>query len=96
MPDQRCRTGTITGAASADHAPGVRHAFDRRYRALVLLAVFCSLRWGELTALRRRHIDLASGTVCVQESVVELTDGSLVTGPPKSMLAAGSCPYLLP
>ncbi len=62
----------------------------------MLLAVFCSLRWGELTALRRRHIDLASGTVCVQESVVELTDGSLVTGPPKSMLAAGSCPYLLP
>ncbi|MFI5064514.1 MAG: tyrosine-type recombinase/integrase [Streptosporangiales bacterium] len=60
-------------------------AFDPRYRALVLLAVFCSLRWGELTALRRRHIDLASGTLCIQESVVELTDGSLVTGPPKSL-----------
>jgi integrase len=60
-------------------------AFDRRYRALVLLAVFCSLRWGELSALRRRHIDLASGTVHIQESVVELTDGSLVTGPPKSL-----------
>jgi integrase len=56
-------------------------AFDRRYRALVLLAVFCSLRWGELAALRRRHIDLALGTVRIQESVVELTDGSLVTGP---------------
>ena len=60
-------------------------AFDRRYRALVLLAVFCSLCWGELAALRRRHMDLASGTVCIQESVVELTDGSLVTGPPKSL-----------
>lgn len=60
-------------------------AFDPRYRALVLLAVFCSLRWGELTALRRRHIDLACSTVCIQESVVELTDGSLVTGPPKSL-----------
>ncbi|MGI8447181.1 MAG: tyrosine-type recombinase/integrase [Streptosporangiaceae bacterium] len=59
-------------------------AFDRRYRALVLLAVFCSLRWGELTALQRRHIDLASGAVHVQVSVVELTDGSMVTGPPKS------------
>jgi integrase len=52
---------------------------------LVLLAVFCSLRWGELAALRRRHIDLASGTVHIQESVVELTDGSVVTGPPKSL-----------
>jgi integrase len=60
-------------------------AFDSRYRALVLLAVFCSLRWGELAALRRRHFDLASGTVRIQESVVELTDGSLVTGPPKSL-----------
>lgn len=36
-------------------------------------------------ALRRRHIDLASGTVRIQESVVELSDGSLVTGPPKSL-----------
>jgi integrase len=51
----------------------------------VLLAVFCSLRWGELAALRRHHIDLASSTVRIQESVVELIDGSLVTGPPKSL-----------
>lgn len=60
-------------------------AFDRRYRALVLLAVFCGLRWGELAALRRRHIDLSSVTVRVEASVAELTDGSLVTGPPKSL-----------
>ncbi len=37
-------------------------AIEPRYRALVLLAVFASLRWGELAALRRGHIDLASGT----------------------------------
>jgi integrase len=60
-------------------------AFDPRYCALVLLAVFCSLRWGELAALRRHHVDLASSTVRIHESVVELTDGSLVTGPPKSL-----------
>jgi integrase len=59
-------------------------AFDRRYRLLILLAVFGSLRWGELAALRRRHIDLASGTVHIEEAVVELADGSRVTGPPKS------------
>jgi len=59
-------------------------AFDRRYRLLILLAVFGSLRWGELAALRRRHIDLGSGTVRIVEAVVELTDGSRVTGPPKS------------
>lgn len=74
-------------------------AIDRRYRVLILLAVFCSLRWGELTALRRRHIDLESGTVRIQVSVVELIDGSMVTGPPKSQAGNRmvSIPaYLLP
>ncbi len=33
---------------------------DRRYLALVLLATFASLRWGEVTALRRCDIDLAA------------------------------------
>lgn len=59
-------------------------AIGPRFRALILLAVFGSLRWGELAALRRRHIDLISGTLRVEVSVVELVDGSLVTGPPKS------------
>jgi integrase len=68
----------------------IRQVFDLadaigpRFRALILLAVFGSLRWGELAALRRRHIDLASGTLRIEVSVVELVDGSLVTGPPKS------------
>jgi integrase len=68
----------------------IRQVFDLadaiapRYRALIFLAVFGSLRWGELAALRRRHIDLTSGTLRVELSVVELVDGSLVTGPPKS------------
>ena len=59
-------------------------AIAPRYRALILLAVFGSLRWGELAALRRRHIDLTSGTLRAELGVVELVDGSLVTGPPKS------------
>lgn len=62
-------------------------AIEPRYRTLILLAVFSSLRWGELAALRRRDIDLGSGSVRVAVAVVELIDGSLVTGPPKS--AAG-------
>jgi integrase len=36
---------------------------DRRYRMLVLLAAFASLRWGEVTALRRCDFDLATGAV---------------------------------
>jgi integrase len=59
-------------------------AVDARYRLLILLAVFCSMRWGELAALRLRHIDLARATVLIEASVVELSDGSRVIGPPKS------------
>jgi integrase len=57
---------------------------DRRYRLLILLAVFCSLRWGELAALTRDAIDLDHGVVSVRVGVVELARGPLVTGPPKS------------
>jgi integrase len=69
-------------------------AIDPRYRALIYLAVFCGLRWGELAALRRRHIDLPGGVLRVEASVAELIDGSLVTGPPKS--AAGKRQLTIP
>ncbi|HUC24135.1 MAG TPA: tyrosine-type recombinase/integrase [Streptosporangiaceae bacterium] len=59
-------------------------AFDRRYRLLILLAVFCSLRWGELAALTRDAIDSDTGILVVRAGVVELKTGQLVTGPPKS------------
>jgi integrase len=39
---------------------------DRRFHALVLLATFGSLRWGEATALRRADIDLTARTVRVE------------------------------
>jgi integrase len=44
-------------------------AIDRRYRALVLLAAFGSLRWGELAALRRSDIDLANRTIRVDRQL---------------------------
>ncbi|MEU8344697.1 site-specific integrase [Spirillospora sp. NPDC048832] len=57
---------------------------DDRYRALVLLATFASLRWGEAVALRRRDIDTKAGTVTVRRQYLELDSGNLVIGPPKS------------
>jgi len=59
-------------------------AIDPRYQALVLLAVFGSVRWGELAALRRYDIDLEAGIVRVVRQVTELSGGQLVPGPPKS------------
>ncbi|GAA5085595.1 integrase [Thermocatellispora tengchongensis] len=57
---------------------------DRRFRALVLLATFASLRWGEVSALRRADVDLDARTVRVRVAFVERSSGGLVLGPPKS------------
>ncbi|MEU7853041.1 site-specific integrase [Nonomuraea sp. NPDC049141] len=55
-----------------------------RLRALVLLATFASLRWGEVAALRRMDLDLAARTISVRQQHVELDTGELLVGPPKS------------
>ncbi|MEV7013637.1 site-specific integrase [Streptosporangium sp. NPDC051022] len=57
---------------------------DRRFRALVLLTTFASLRWGEVTALRRSDLDLTARTVRVREQLLELEGGKMLLGPPKS------------
>jgi integrase len=62
------------GRADCDH--------DRRYVALVLLATFASLRWGEATALRRCDIDLAADTVRVRAAFVERSTGKSCSAGP--------------
>jgi integrase len=47
-------------------------AMQPRYRALVLMAGFLGLRWGELIGLHRRDIDLDRGAVRVRRAVAEL------------------------
>ncbi|TDB90766.1 site-specific integrase [Actinomadura sp. KC216] len=57
---------------------------DDRLRALILLATFASLRWGEITALRRCDIDLTNRTVSVRGAFVERANGEMILGPTKS------------
>ena len=59
-------------------------AVGQRYRALVLLATFSSLRWGELGALRRCDIDLEARTVRVARQLAQVRGGGFTFGPPKS------------
>ena len=59
-------------------------AVGSRYRALILVAVFGSLRWGELAALRRCDIDLRSCAIQVHRSLTEQPGGGYFYGPPKS------------
>lgn len=62
-------------------------AIDERYKLLVLLAAWATLRWGEAIGLRRRDFDLLHGTVTVDEQLVQLDGGKLEVGEPKT--AAG-------
>jgi integrase len=55
-----------------------------RYRALLLLATFANLRFGELAGLRRDQLDLDACEVRVTASRAELDDGRLIDGDPKS------------
>ncbi|WP_406041731.1 site-specific integrase [Micromonospora sp. NBC_00898] len=61
-------------------------AMPARFSALVVVAALSALRWGELVALRRRDLDLDSGTVRVTRKLAALRS-HLEFGPPKS--AAG-------
>lgn len=68
---------------SIDEVYAIADAIQPRYRALVLLATFGSLRWGELIALRRSDIDLDALTVTVDKAMVE-NNGRFMLGAPKS------------
>jgi integrase len=65
-----------------------------RYRAMILLACFCGLRWGELVALRRRDIDLNTGVVRISRQLTEVNGRSPFFAPPKT--AAGRREVIIP
>ncbi len=62
----------------------IAQAIPARYRALVLLATFAGLRWGELTALRRDSIDLDACEIRITETAVQPDKGGLEPGTPKT------------
>jgi integrase len=62
----------------------IADAIPVRYWALVLLATFADLRWGELAGLRRENIDLERREIRVVETTAELDGGHLVPETPKS------------
>jgi integrase len=66
---------------------GLSETVEPRYRALVLLAAFTGLRWGELCALRRSDIDGDARIIRVERTLTELHNGRQAFGPPKT--AAG-------
>ncbi|MEU8588113.1 tyrosine-type recombinase/integrase [Streptomyces sp. NPDC048664] len=106
VADQMIRRNpcTIKGASTV-HTPerptatvqevyDLAEAIQPRYRALVLLAGFLGLRWGELIGLHCRDIDLDLGAVRVRRAVAELFNGQREIKAPKS--AAGKRTVAIP
>jgi integrase len=90
IPSNPC----VVKGASTEPVPALRIATPAQvtalseavpacFKALVLVAAYGGLRWAELLGLRRRHVDLARGTVTVVEQLVEVS-GQFLFGPPKS------------
>jgi integrase len=65
-----------------DEVDALAEAVPDRYRALVLLAAYGSLRWSELVALRVDRLSPARDRVRVEEKIVE--SGRLIRGEPKT------------
>lgn len=94
----------IRGAGSVDRQHEVRvlepdelykliDAMPPRFRLMVELAAWCALRFGELTELRRKDIDVKRGIIQVRRAVVS-ANGQFIVKTPKS--AAGRRDVAIP
>ena len=73
--------------ATVQQVRALADAVPARYRAMILVAAYGGLRWGELVGLRVRHVDLLHGTVRIAEQIAEV-NGTFMVGPPKSEAGA--------
>ncbi len=81
----------VATVAQIDTLAGAVHP---RYRAMVLLAAWAGMRFGELAGLRTVDIDPVAGTVRVIRQLQESGAGAITFGPPKT--AAGRRTITIP
>jgi integrase len=55
-------------------------AIPRRFRALVLVAAYTGLRWGELAGLRVKRVDLLHRQITVAEQLLEVRAAAARSG----------------
>lgn len=92
------RTKHKTRVASLAELEVLTEAMPDRYRAMVLLAAWCGLRFGELTELRRRDVDIEDARIHVERGVTRVK-GQMIVGDPKSEAGKRRVtipPHLLP
>jgi hypothetical protein len=69
--------------ATVAQVAALADAIDPRFRALVLVAAYAGLRWGELVGLRVKRVDLLHSRITVAEQATEI-DGQFTWGAPKT------------
>ncbi|WP_034719966.1 tyrosine-type recombinase/integrase [Intrasporangium chromatireducens] len=99
----------VRGAGQAKRARKIKPATLReleiiaaempeKYRPMVMLSAWCALRFGEVTELRRKDVDLKNGVIHVRRGVVR-AEGEEIVGTPKSDAGTRDVaipPHLLP
>ena len=84
--------------ATIGELQAIHKAMPERYRPMLNLAAFCALRFGELTELRRKDLDMNAGVVHVRRAVTK-ANGQFIVGLPKSDAGVRDVaipPHLLP
>jgi integrase len=69
---------------TADELQALAGNVGERYVALVLLAGYVGLRWGETAGLRRERLRLLEKKLDIVETLIEIDGGRLESGPPKT------------
>lgn len=84
--------------ASLAELETIAHAMPVKYRPMLMLSSWCALRFGEVTELRRKDLDLKNGVIRVRRGIVR-AGGQTVIGSPKSEAGSRDVaipPHLLP
>ena len=79
--------------ATLEELEALTRAMSEKYRPMVMLSSWCGLRFGEVTELRRKDLDLTNGVLHVRRAVIR-ANGQTIVGPPKS--EAGSRDVAIP
>jgi integrase len=82
--EERSPERSVVDIATVYALADAMEAREPRYRLLVLLAAFGSLRWNELIGLQRRDLNTKTGQVMVRQQRIEPDKGATFDGDPKS------------
>jgi integrase len=85
--------------ATLDQIEKIASVIDQRYKAMVLLATWTGMRFGELAGLTRANLDILHKRVKVLQQLQELNDGSRRLTQPKTSAGVRTIaipPHLIP